>query len=320
MTSAGTDMARTADLSIRSLDRADGDAFATLTAPALRWLLAAETLPHHVHRLGAFLGSQPAGLLLACPGTDGLVELSSIMVAPACRRRGIGHALMTAFAAAVAATGPSGLVARWSDRLPRAPEFSRLLAATGWSAPVQTRHRMTWRVGDWRTGFPARDRILARLRDQGLVDRSLAELGPEGTSELTRQNASLVSAGRAPEWAHARGWIQASDPETTVALLDRGGTLHGWIVCFHQTHLNRWYVPQGWVVEEKVPSGWLVGGIASLATRLEAKGGPDALVIAQPPSGIERGMERMLHRHFGAHAVATDFLNESTLLFRNGSG
>lgn len=320
MTAAGRTAEKTERIGIRDLAADDAAAFAGLTAPALRELLSPATLPPGVHRLGAFVDDRPAGLLLSCPAEAPFQELSSIMVAPEWRGRGVARALLDRLARRLEEEGCPGLLARWSDRLPRAREFAALLEASGWSAPVETRRRMTWRVGDWRRGFPTRDALLARLRAHGMVDRSLSELGEAGIEDFARQNAALVRAGRAPRWSLAEGWLDGADRDVSLVLTDRQGALFGWLACFHQPQFRRWFVPQGFVLAEKVPRGWLVGGIASLCLRLEDKAGPDALVIAQPPAGVSGGMEALLFRHFGAHAIHTDFLRESRILLRREGG
>ncbi len=305
---------------IRDIVPSEAVHFSGLTAPALRTVLGEAALPADCWRIGAFLEGEPAGLLLSAPGFETMQDLTTLMVAPGFRRRGIGRALLNTLHQRAQAAGKRGLVARWSNRLPRAQEFQALLASAGWSAPVETRRRMTWRVGDWRKGFPRRDQILARLRAHGLNDRSLAELGPEGLAAFRKENAALIAAGRAPEWASAEGWIEGADSDLSLVLHDRDGALCGWIAVYYQPQWQRWFVPQGWVVREKVPQGWLVGGIASLIARLEEKAGPEGQIIAQPPAGIAGGMEAMLHRHFGPYAVAMDFLNESEFLFRRDGG
>lgn len=305
---------------VREIRADESTGFLGLTAPALRTALMEPYLPEGCFRIGAFLGNQPAGLLLSAPQPDDLQDITSIMVAPRFRRRGIGRALLADIAHRARALGRNGLVARWSDRLPQAAAFSALLASQGWSDPIETRRRMTWRVGDWTKGFPRRDAILARLRANGLMDRSLAALDVAEIEDLKRQNAELIANGRAPDWSSAEGWLPLADPDATVLLYDTHGRLHGWMAVNYQAKFDRWFIPQGYVVAEKVSAGWLIGAIASLWMRLEAKAGPDALLIAQPPAGAGGAMERMLFRHFGAHAVATDFLRESVLVFRRDDG
>ena len=306
---------------IREVRSTDAAALASLTAASLRWMLETNpTNPDPANQsqpdlglccLAAFVDTTPVGLVLSCKGPDEQQELTSVMVAQPWRGRGIATMLLVELTARLRKAGRRGLFARWSSQLPRATEFARLLAVAGWSQPDVTRRRMTWRIGDWRLGFPDRDRILARIAARGLQVRSLAELGPDGIADFQAQNSALIASGRAPEWSNTEGWLQAADPDVTVVLSDRAGAVAGWMVCVLQQPLGRWYIPQGWVVAEKVPLGWLVGGIAPLCQRLEAKAGPDAILIAQPPAGIPGGMERMLYKQFGSHTVATDFLFES---------
>lgn len=300
---------------IRAVGSTDAPDLTALTAGSLRWMLEDDRPELGICRLAAFSGDEPVGLLLSCKGGDGLQELTSIMVAKPWRGRGIATMLLAELMKQLRQSGGNGVFARWSSQLPRASEFARLLASAGWSQPQVTRRRMSWRIGDWPQAFPDRDRILTRLEARGLVVRSLAELGPDGTADFTAQNKALIAAGRAPEWSDTIGWLQVADQDATVVLSDRNGAVVGWMVCVLQPQFDRWYIPQGWVVAEKVPLGWLVGGIASLCRRLEAKAGPDAILIAQPPAGIPGGMERMLYKQFGNHTVATDFLFESEFVF-----
>ncbi|NBN65093.1 GNAT family N-acetyltransferase [Pannonibacter tanglangensis] len=308
---AGQPAAPLAHPLIREAQPADAAVLAPLTAASLRWMLADDQAGRGVIRIAAFDGDTPVGLLLSCAAGAGLQELTSIMVTPGWRGRGVATMMLSRLTARLRRDGARGLFARWSSRLPRAAEFARLLAASGWSQPEVTRRRMTWRIGDWPDVFPNRDRVLARLERNGLVVRSLRELGEDGISEFKRQNLALIAAGRAPDWADMTGWVEVADPDVTVVLSDREGTVAGWMACVLQAPLGRWYIPQGWVVAEKVPQGWLVGGIASLCQRLVAKAGPDAMLIAQPPAGVPGGMERMLYRHFGTRTASTDFLFES---------
>lgn len=300
---------------IRTVTSADASRLSALTAGSLHWMLEDDRPEVGICRLAAFAGDEPVGLLLSCKGGDDLQELTSVMVAKAWRGRGIATMLLSELMKQLRQIGRKGVFARWSSQLPRASEFARLLASAGWSQPQVTRRRMSWRIGDWPQAFPDRDRILARLEARGLIVRSLAELGADGIADFTAQNAALIAAGRAPEWSDTSGWLQVADQDATVVLSDRAGAVAGWMVCVLQPQFGRWYIPQGWVVAEKVPLGWLVGGIASLCRRLEAKAGPDAILIAQPPAGIPGGMERMLYKQFGNHTVATDFLFESEFVF-----
>ena len=79
---------------IRETRPEEAPALAALTAGALQWMLTAPTQDMRVLRLAAFIGDEPAGLVLSCAGEDGLQELSSIMVAPQWRGRGIAMMLL----------------------------------------------------------------------------------------------------------------------------------------------------------------------------------------------------------------------------------
>ncbi|SMD17862.1 GNAT family N-acetyltransferase [Rhizobium sp. RU36D] len=301
---------------ILPVTRADCGQFSGLTAAALRWILDAEdaaSAQNGFCRLGAWSNGRPAGLLLSCPAAD-RQELTSIMVAPSMRGRGIGAALLADFSRQMREAGKTAIFARWSSQLPRSAEFSRMLSSAGWSTPSVTRRRMTWRAGDWRLGFANRDSVLQRLQSRGLVVRSLAELGADGVSDFLDQSRALLAAGKAPRWSNPEGWVGMADHRLTVVLLDDAGRVQGWMVCAFQPQFGRWYVPQGWVVADKISRGWLLGGIASLSQRLEEAAGPDALIIAQPAADIPGGMEQMLFKHFGNHTIAMDFLFESEQL------
>lgn len=300
---------------IREPGPEEAPALAALTAGALQWMLSAPQNGLRIVRLAAFDGDMPVGLLLSCEGEDGLQELSSIMVSPQWRGRGIARMLLCRLSQILREGGRRGLYARWSSRLPRAAEFARLLSAAGWGQPEVSRRRMSWRIGDWPKGFPMRDRILARLEARGMRCVRLDALDDAARQQLVQDGQALIAQGRAPEWSNPACWVNGPDSGLSQMLFDETGALQGWLVCSRQAAFNRWYIPQGWVVSERVQQGWLLGGIARLLQVLEEEAGPDTILICQPPAGVPGGMEQMLYKHFGSHAAATDYLFESEYIF-----
>lgn len=300
---------------IRETRPEEAPALAALTAGALQWMLAAPVEDMRVLRLAAFIGDEPAGLVLSCAGEGGLQELTSIMVAPQWRGRGIAMMLLARLSQTLRKGGRRGIYARWSSRLPRAAEFARLLASSGWGQPEVSRRRMSWRIGDWPKGFPSRDRILTRLEAKGLRCTRLDALDDAGRRQLVQEGQDLIAQGRAPEWSNPAYWAQGEGAGLSQILFDGTGAVQGWLVCVQQSAFQRWYIPQGWVVRERIQQGWLLGGIARLVQVLEKEAGPDTLLICQPPADVPGGMEQMLYKHFGSHAASTDYLFESEYIF-----
>ncbi|WP_430511224.1 GNAT family N-acetyltransferase [Pannonibacter phragmitetus] len=300
---------------IRETSPEDAPALAALTAGALQWMLATPTEDMRVLRLAAFIGGEPAGLVLSCAGEDGLQELSSIMVAPKWRGRGIAMMLLSRLCQTLHRGGRRGIYARWSSRLPRAAEFARLLASSGWGQPEISRHRMSWRIGDWPKGFPRRDRILTRLEAKGLRCARLDSLTGDLRQQFVQEGQDLIAQGRAPEWSNPAYWAQGEGAGLSQILFDETGAVQGWLVCIQQSAFRRWYIPQGWVVRERVQQGWLLGAIARLLQVLEEEAGPDTILICQPPADVPGGMEQMLDKHFGSHAASNDYLFESEYIF-----
>jgi len=290
-------------------------AFAHLTANALRPLLldpALDTEPRGICLMGATDGDRPVGLVVSLRQGDDQ-DLCSVMVAPSDRRRGIGKALLCAWTARMRTLGRTGVIARWSNALPKADAFFRLIVSCGWPTPMATRHRMTWRVGDCRTGFPQRDALLKRLANNGLSIRSFAETGDDLDRVFLPAARALIAQGRAPDWSDPGGWFAIADHHTSVVIEHAEHGTVGWMLCVRQPELGRWYIPLGWVVEEGIARGWLLGGFASVFRRTEEVHGPDALVFAQPPAHVEGRMGQLLFKHFGRFAMATDHLFESRL-------
>lgn len=300
---------------IRETGPEEAAALASLTAGALQWMLSAPQNGLRVVRIAAFDGTVPIGLLLSCEGEGGLQELSSVMVAPQWRGRGVARMMLCRLSRILREGGRRGIYARWSSRLPRAAEFARLLASAGWGQPEVSRRRMSWRIGDWPKGFPMRDRILARLEGKGLRCVRLDALDEAARRQLAGEAKSLIAQGRAPEWSNPDYWAQGEGAGLSQILFDETGSVQGWLVCVQQEAFRRWYIPQGWVVRERVQQGWLLGGIARLLQVLEQEAGPDTILICQPPADVPGGMEQMLYKHFGSHTASTDYLFESEYIF-----
>lgn len=305
------------EVEIDLLDPAAAADFAHLTANALRPLLFAPEAD--AERLGACLlaarhNGRPVGLLASVRQRDHQ-DLCSLMIDPAFRERGIGKAMILAWVARMRVLGRAGVVTRWSSALPKAEAFFRLLLSCGWPAPVPSRHRMTWRVGDWTTGFPQRDRLLTRLEGNGLQIRSFTEMAGDLEELVVPASREMIARDLAPAWSAPQGWFASADHDTSVVLVHADQGIVGWMVCVPQPEFRRWYIPLGWVVKEGIPRGWLLGGFASVLRRTEAHHGPDARIIAQPPAHVIGGMGQLLFKHFSRFAIAADYLLEGRLDF-----
>ncbi|MEF2230434.1 MAG: GNAT family N-acetyltransferase [Pseudodesulfovibrio sp.] len=105
--------------------------FDAMTFPAYRKVLGGECVA-----AGAWFGGQPCGLALCAQGRAPTeAELLSLFVAPLHRLGGVGASLLALAETFLLAGGMDGVHATWTESMPGAAPFERVLAKRGWSKP-----------------------------------------------------------------------------------------------------------------------------------------------------------------------------------------
>lgn len=296
------------EVSIRAVAALEAKAVAPLTWTAFRPLLATPDPAARTVCLAAWRGDIPIALAVTAASpehclTEGCQSLLSLTVAPAWRRQGVGHRLLTELDSVLAGQGVRAMSTSFSDRLPEAAAFSALLAATGWDAPAAQRYRICGEVKDTAILFRDRDRLLARLATTGFRVHSWRDRAADGN----RFAEAVVATGAAPAWARPALWEKTLDPDLSLVIADADGQPAGWVVCEYQPHLTRLYFPIGWMVPPYDARGWLLGAYAVGAERAAAKYGGSTLAVIETGS-MQQGMWRLFERHFQPHARWTDRL------------
>ena len=130
---------------IRTLTPDEAPAFIPLTFPAYAPRLIRGGLA-----VGAYQGREPVGLALLAPGGERRAELLSLYVTLGHRNRNLGRTILGLAEDAAAQRGAMGMHTVWSQGLASARAFESVLAARGWSEPVQ---RMLTLHGDMDSEF-----------------------------------------------------------------------------------------------------------------------------------------------------------------------
>ncbi len=200
--------------------------FGHLAVPPLQPRPAGRPLGSPIRYAAYTEGGATVGLALAHvpPGLP-TVELLSVWVDAAHRRRGVATELLERIERAAQAAGSRAIEGRYRTAWPSAEAIERLLARRGWDAP-----RVAGRVYAGR---------LDRAREIGRMP--LFQI-PEGYTvvpwaELTAADRALVEAGAfdAPPSVDPRMVEAGYEPGTSVALRHHADRLVGWCL----THRTR---------------------------------------------------------------------------------
>lgn len=239
-------------LTVRRLDAGSARAFAELTFPTYRRLLALEETVRHPEQgdvrpirpvaVGALRGERPVALALAEipvePG--GEAEMLSLFVSPEERRQGLGRRLTAALAAELAREGAASVRAVWTSGKPSIEHFERILALEGWTPPQPRTVSVRFRPEEMLTLSLFSPRHLAAL-DSGLELDSWASVSPEELAATRAANEAKpwITPGLEP-WSYDEKIPY--DAATSVAARLRG-ELVGWVLTQRiDDRLLRWTV------------------------------------------------------------------------------
>lgn len=148
--------------------------FADMTFPAYRHFLALQRARRHAQMpslpvvipvaLGARIGEEPVGLALAevPEGQTANAEVLSLFVAPACRGRGLGTALLDAMGTCLSRIGVEKALGVYMTGRPNQEILERVLQKAGWTKPEfrQLTMRFTLEQGrrmGWYGRYPLED-------------------------------------------------------------------------------------------------------------------------------------------------------------------
>ncbi len=274
-----------ADLELRPLQAPADAAFAAMTFPAYRRLLALEPTVRHPEQgdprsiqplaIGAFRGGRPIGLALAeRPLADpDPAELLSLFVADGERARGVGGALVAAAEAALAAAGATAVQATWTAGKPAIAWLERILYRRGWSRPEPRTVTARFRPEAMLTLPLFSPRHLAAL-DPGFEIFPWYELPAEELARLraSNQERRWISEGLEP-WTYGEG--RAYDPATSV-----GARYQGKVV--------------GWVLTERIDGRLLRWTVSFLEKSLSRRGRIVPIYKASLERAVERGYQHCL--------------------------
>lgn len=239
-------------IEIRRLSAAEAAAFAELTFPTYRRLLALEPTVRHPEQgdprrieaiaIGALRAGRPVGLALGerALAAGEPAEALSLFVVAGERGRGLGGALLGALEDELAALGAPEIRATWTAGKPATAYLERILARRGWSAPVARTVSARFRPEDMLTLPLFSPRHLAAL-DPGFEIFPWSELPLDELAALRAGNEARpwISEGLEP-WSYGGG--AGYDPATSVGAR-LGGRLVGWVLTERiDGRLLRWTV------------------------------------------------------------------------------
>jgi GNAT superfamily N-acetyltransferase len=302
-----------APISVRNVEGRDVARLETLTAGNLRPELASARAGNC--SIGAWRDAAPVGLAVTrqSPENPDHQDLLSLVVVPVVRRRGVGSMLLDRLSAEMRRAGRTGLVARWSERLPLAADFARTLAANGWAEPVRHRLRMTFVCGDRIDRFGTGEKIRRRMERRGITIASFTELGADLDTGILPAIDRDIATGQVPEWARPGLWQTEMDRDLSLLMRSADGRRLGWIVCGHEETVDRWRVLVAWVARDGAGQGAIFGAMADLLRRLEAAHGSAAPLLVQPSASNGARLWPILEGHFRASALWADHVLESRL-------
>ncbi|MBD9375558.1 GNAT family N-acetyltransferase [Rhizobium sp. ARZ01] len=203
-----------------------------MTFPAYRSLL--DGAPGH-DIFVASQGTELCGLALWRESEEGGRRLLSIFTASVWRRRGVARALLRQAQETYRFAGAGKLAAFWSDSLPGAEPFSRLLASLGWSIPALDCVRIS--ANAQQTKIWSDSRRMERMTIRPGIE--FREFGAVSAAERTEIDRLLEAEGVPARW-------RPFDPLENVnqqlsLLMYRNTHLDGWIVVQDSAPSEVWF-------------------------------------------------------------------------------
>ena len=203
--------------------------FSSLTFGQIaNWL---NPVPDDVIAVGLVVSARPVGLALGILQSEGpQATLTSIAVAPAFRRQGLGRRLLDAWQAEARGRGVAACTASYGEVMSGRAGLEALLADAGWTAPCATGLVVVGRVGR----MVDAGRSWSSVSDRLAVSRTYT-FDP---LELTAADVAAVECYLAdPEAADMLGPLHQSEQlarDFSIAIR-RDGRLVGWLVAT-ETH------------------------------------------------------------------------------------
>ena len=192
-----------------------------MTFPAYRRLLS--SAPGH-DIFVATQGAELCGLALWRQSEDGGQRLLSLFTAHDWRGEGVARSLLAHAQETYRLAGIGGLTTFWSDTLPGAEPFSRLIQSLGWSAPALDCVRVSANAAQTKAWSDSR-RMERMTTRPGMVFRAFDAVG---AAERAQIQSGLEAEGVPVQW---RPFEPYDDINQQLSLLMyRNANLDGWIV------------------------------------------------------------------------------------------
>jgi GNAT superfamily N-acetyltransferase len=192
------------------------------------WL---DPVPADVIAVGLVVGARPVGLALGHlqPGRTEAV-LTSIAVAPAFRRKGLGKRLLDAWLAEASGRGATRCVASYIEAMSGRVAFESLLADSGWTPPCATGLVVVGRVGRMVDAVRSWSSVTDRLAVSRTYSFDPLDLTAADVAEVDRYLAD-------PEAADMRGPLRQTErlARDFSIVIRREGRLVGWVLAA-ETH------------------------------------------------------------------------------------
>lgn len=275
--------------------QAPDDRLRGLTFPRYADLLSADALSRDDAAAFAAWGADgPVGLaLLLRDHLDGSGCLTSVMVASAWRRRGIGRALLAKIEDCARQWGAPALYALHSDVLRGRDSLRGLLAQDGWNAPELGLLSLTGRAG-WAAEARAEwASLFTRLAVSGFSVTPWHCASGDDLDELDR-------LGRETERMSYQ-YVVDPLPQVSVVVREHGRPV-GWVLGNHGTRAGDIYYPVGWVLPRLQRRGWLVGALVEACLAQERAFGNTGTCSFQT-AGSNRAMQDFMLRRLSKWTI-----------------
>lgn len=292
--------------------------FSSLTFGQIgNWL---NPVPDDVIAVGAVIGARPVGLALGTlrPGRSEAV-LTSIAVAPAFRRQGLGGRLLDAWGGEATRRGAATCTASYIEAMSGRESLEALLSASGWTVPRATGLVVVGRVGKMVDAGSSWSSVSDRLAvsrtysfepldltadDVAAVERYLADpeaadmLGPLHQSGQLARDFSIVIRRN----GRLVGWVLAA--ETHRPLLD--GAINEPAIRYLEAYLDPAH-RQG---------GIMVGAYHHCYSKQMAKLGRDSIAVYYTSHETRPRMVALSQRRFAPIAERVDAILSSSVSLR----
>ena len=276
-----------------------GAEYAGLTFPRFQHLLSPGR--GDVFALGAFCGDVPVALALFSQSSSKFehATLLSIMVERRFRGKGLAGTLLARAEAQMFARGCTFLGASYSSRLPRLPEFERLLTRAGWGKPKVTEIRAAGYAAD---GVAEMMRMELSARPFLPSDAVIDLWGTVTGAERSQVDALVAEIQFNPFLAPAL-WERNACLELSL-VLRHNGKIAGWV--FGERDSDEFcHYNCGYVVPELRRRGALIALIREACRRQAGMFGPKS--VAQLSTTPETpGMPRFIRERLAPCSLWCD--------------